>query len=137
MLPRNIDLTLNRDFTPRGRNPIGFHIRQFFDNLPDMDSPFMTSDEYDALSWYESIFGRRRHINEAYRVFGYEHKHEAYWRKTCVRCGKPLRVPWKNKSNLCDGCERDTEIYRCPWKGRKNYEGEPVDMSFDEIFALR
>lgn len=134
MLPRNIDLTANRDFSNRSRNPIDIHIGQILNELPDIDSLCMTSDEYNALEWYEGIFGRNRHINEAYRVFDFEYKHTENWKRTCARCGKPIRVPWKNYGNVCEDCDCELEAHRVSWKKYYMSDGSP---SHGDLFNLR
>ena len=129
MLSRNIDLTANRDFS----NNNSINIEQFLDMLPDVDAPLITSEEYDALAWYESIFGKRRHYNEKHIIFEYKKKHEAYWNVTCVRCGKPL-IPWQNYGNVCQKCDQDLERNRVPWK---KYYISNNSRHFSDLFDLR
>ena len=134
MISQNIDLTLHRDFSTASRSPLDFHqIGQFYNNLSDIDSLFMRVDEYEAIQRYEKMFGKRRHQNEKYIVFGYESKHEAYWKITCARCGKPLRVPWKIYGNVCEDCDCELESHRVPWK--KYYI--PNENTHNDLFALR
>ena len=101
MLPSNIDLTERADF---GRPSLIMEIPV------DLDSGNnMTTDEYDSLIRWESIFGKRRHINQKWNIFprlnlnvsyGSENPYTLY----CARCGKAIRIPWKNYES------------RCPWK---------------------
>lgn len=101
MLPSNIDLTERADF---GRPSLIMEIPV------DLDSGNnMTTDEYDSLIRWESIFGRKIHINQKWNIFprlnlnvsyGSENPHTLY----CARCGKAIRIPWKNYES------------RCPWK---------------------
>ena len=117
MISQNIDLTLHGDFSTASRSPLDFHqIGQFYVNLLDMDSLFMRFDDYKAIQRHEKMFGKRRHQNEKYIVFGYESKQEAYWKTTCVRCGKPLRVPWKIYGDVCKDCDCELKSHRVPWK---------------------
>ena len=93
MLPSNIDLTERADFgdasliSPADWNPDDYDTRNE-----------MSTDEYDSLVWWESIFGKKRHINQKWNIFprinlkAAENPHNVY----CARCGKPIRIPWKN-----------------------------------------
>ena len=58
MLPSNIDLTEHNDFSGgvldlRLDTPVDI---EYYD-----EQTLMTSDEYEFLTWWESIFGKRRH----------------------------------------------------------------------------
>ena len=130
MLPSNIDLTEKADF---GR-PSSMSMDTPVDlNLDDFDTRNeMSTDEYDLLVWWESIFGKKRHINQKWNIFprlnlnvsyGSENPYTLY----CSRCGKVIRIPWKNyghrylwKNNgLCFECSEkvETEIWgKIPWK---------------------
>ena len=129
MLPSNIDLTEKADF---GRPSLIMEIPVDSD-LDDFDSGNkMSSNEYNSLIRWESIFGKRRHINQKWNIFprlglnvsyGSENPHTLY----CARCGKVIRIPWKNyghrylwKNNgLCFECSEkvETEIWgKIPWK---------------------
>ena len=106
MLPSNIDLTERADF---GRPSLIMEIPVDLD-LDDFDSGNkMSSNEYNSLIRWESIFGKRKHINQKWNIFprlnlnvsyGSENPHTLY----CARCGKAIRIPWKNYES------------RCPWK---------------------
>ena len=92
----------------------------------------MSTNEYNSLIRWESIFGKRRHINQKWNIFprnglnvsyGSENPYTLY----CSRCGKVIRIPWKNyghrylwKNNgLCFECSEkvETEIWgKIPWK---------------------
>ena len=106
MLPSNIDLTEKADF---GRPSLIMEIPADLD-LDDFDSGNkMSSNEYNSLIRWESIFGKRKHINQKWNIFprlnlnvsyGSENPHTLY----CARCGKAIRIPWKNYES------------RCPWK---------------------
>ena len=104
MLPSNIDLTEKADFGD-------VSITAYVDlNVDDFDTRNnMSTDEYDSLLWWEGIFGKKRHINQKWKIFpriglnvsyGSENPHTLY----CARCGKAIRIPWKNYES------------RCPWK---------------------
>ena len=130
MLPSNIDLTEKADFG----HPSSMSMDTPVDlNLDDFDTRNeMSTDEYDLLVWWESIFGRKRHINQKWNIFprlglnvsyGSENPHTLY----CSRCGKPIRIPWKNYGHhypwencgLCFECneKEETETWgKIPWK---------------------
>lgn len=129
MLPSNIDLTEKADF---GRPSLIMEIPVDSD-LDDFDSGNkMSSNEYNSLIRWESIFGKRKHINQKWNIFprltlnvsyGSENPYTLY----CARCGKAIRIPWKNYGwrslwknyGLCSECNEKEEIYfkgRIPWK---------------------
>lgn len=127
MLPSNIDLTEKADFGDVSLiSPADL-------NLDDIDTRNeMSTDEYDLLVWWESIFGKRKHINQKWNIFprnglnvsyGSENPYTLY----CARCGKAIRIPWKNYGwrslwknyGLCSECSEKGEIDfkgRIPWK---------------------
>ena len=120
MLPSNIDLTEKADF---GRPSLIMEMPVDLD-LDDFDSGNkMSSNEYNSLIRWESIFGRKRHINQKWNIFprlglnvsyGSENPYTLY----CSRCGKVIRIPWKNYG-LCSECNEKREIDfkgRIPWK---------------------
>ena len=125
MLPSNIDLTERADF--------GRHSLIIMEIPDDLDSGNnMTTDEYDSLIRWESIFGKRRHINRKWNIFpriglnvsyGSENPYTLY----CARCGKAIRIPWKNYEShcpwknyrLCSECNEKVETDvegKIPWK---------------------
>ena len=121
MLPSNIDLTEKADF---GR-PFSMSMDTPVDlELDDLDSGNnMSTNEYNSLVWWEGIFGKKRHVNRKQNIFprngsnvsyGSENPHTLY----CSRCGKVIRIPWKNYG-LCSECNEKREIDfkgRIPWK---------------------
>ena len=127
MLPSNIDLTEKADFG----SPSSMSMDTPVDlDLDDLDSENeMSSNEYNSLIKWESIFGKRKHINQKWDIFPRltldvaEDPNALY----CSRCGKPIRIPWKNygchypweKYGLCSECNEKREIDftgRIPWK---------------------
>ena len=128
MLPSNIDLTERADFGDV------YSISPADLNLDDFDTiNEMSTDEYDLLVWWESIFGRKRHINQKWNIFPRinlkvaEDPHTLY----CERCGKPIRIPWKNYGHqfpwenygLCFECNEkiETETWgKIPWNRTMN-----------------
>ena len=121
MLPSNIDLTEKADFGQPSLIimdvPVGL-------DLDDFDSENkMSSNEYNSLIRWESIFGKRKHINQKWSIFprnglnvsyGSENPYTLY----CSRCGKVIRIPWKNYE-LCSECNEKikTETWgKIPWK---------------------
>lgn len=139
MISGKVDLTEHRDFS-LGPGLVSFReqielIRQ--EQVLELeDALFMSLDDYNKLSRYHKIFGTRRHSNEKERVFDYEGRHERYWKETCVRCGRPLRIPWNRCGELCKYCDEIVDDRRIPWKGWKSSESER-QHSADEIFSLR
>ena len=127
MLPSNIKKKKKADFGD-------VSVTSYVDlNVDDFDTRNnMSTDEYDSHIWWESIFGRKRHINQKWNIFprnglnvsyGSENPHTLY----CSRCGKVIRIPWKNygwcslwkKQGLCFECSEKGEIDfkgRIPWK---------------------
>lgn len=124
MLPSNIDLTERADFGD------AFLISHADLRLDDIDAGNeMSTDEYDLLVWREGIFGKKRHINQKWDIFPRinlkvaEDPHTLY----CARCGKPIRIPWKNYGHhypwknygLCFECNEKIETEtrdRIPWR---------------------
>ena len=126
MLPSNIDLTERADF---GRPSLTFDLN----DLDDIDTRNeMSTDEYDLLVWWEGVFGRKRHINQKWDIFprlslSVENPHTLY----CARCGKVIRIPWKNYGHhypwgnyeLCFECNKKMEteaLGKIPWSHTMN-----------------
>ena len=127
MLPSNIDLTEKADFG----SPSSMSMDTPVDlDLDDLDSENeMSSNEYNSLIKWESIFGKRKHINRKWNIFprlglnGAEDSNAL----CCIRCGKVIRIPWKNYGHrypwgncgLCFECneKEETETWgKIPWK---------------------
>ena len=132
MLPSNIDLTERADF---GADFGDVSLISPADlNLDDIDTRNeMSTDEYDLLVWREGIFGKKRHVNQKWDIFP---------RLTldvtedpnalcCARCGKVIRIPWKNYGHhypwgnyeLCFECNEkvETETWgKIPWNRNMN-----------------
>ena len=130
MLPSNIDLTEKADF---GRPSLIIMEIPVDLDLDDFDSENkMSSNEYNSLIRWESIFGKRRHINQKWNIFPRNGLNVSYGSKNpytlyCSRCGKVIRIPWKNygwrslwkKQGLCFECSEKGEIDfkgKIPWK---------------------
>lgn len=116
MLPRNIDLTENRDFM--GEDITTFDTRI---EIPLDEYQAMTADEYEHILWWEGIFGRKRHANEKREVFEKEKSYIDETKTHCYRCGTELRIPWKRTRELCEDCKEIVarEVNgRIPWKSR-------------------
>ena len=120
-LPRNIDLTANRDF---GDN-------RFNDTLLifpiDIERELMTSEEYDELIKWEKIFGRKQHEDQKNKIFDSEAKFNKCWENICHRCGKLIKVPWNNISGICKNCNNYLNSDRIPWK----------EETFEDIVNVR
>ena len=130
MLPSNIDLTEKADF---GRPSLIIMEIPVDLDLDDFDSENkMSSNEYNSLIRWESIFGKRKHINQKWSIFPRNGLNVSYGSKNpytlyCSRCGKVIRIPWKNYGwrslwknyELCSECSEKGEIDfkgKIPWK---------------------
>ena len=130
MLPSNIDLTEKADFGRPSSMSMDTPIDLDLDDLDTRNE--MSTDEYDLLVWWESIFGRKRHINQKWDIFprlslSVENPHTL----CCARCGKVIRIPWKNYGHrypwrncgLCFECneKEETETWgKIPWNRNMN-----------------
>jgi hypothetical protein len=91
------------DLTEKG----DFRETSYITSLVDLptDGRSMTLDQHLALRRFESIFGKRRHDDNRFIIFGitrFIKDRECH----CDRCGKELRIPWKRpNSGLCQECE--------------------------------
>ena len=119
MLPSNIDLTERADF---GDASLISHADLRLDDIDAGNE--MSTDEYNLLVWWEGIFGKKRHINQKWDIFPRinlkvaEDPHTLY----CARCGKPIRIPWKNYG-LCFECNEEMETEtrgKIPWNHNMN-----------------
>lgn len=149
MLPREIDLTERRDFMGRGSVITEIPRNEFLERVNNFGN--MTSEEYDALIWWEGIFGKREHRSAYWRVFGEtEEQYDEKWRNRCPRCGKKLPFPWMRSMDLCHECSEDlyAEIGgRIPWKTQYKEVAFSNDMNTDtpvganrgamEVFSMR
>ena len=132
MLPSNIDLTERADF---GADFGDVSLISPADlNLDDIDTRNeMSTDEYDLLVWWESIFGKKRHINQKWDIFPRLTLDVAEDPNAlcCARCGKVIRIPWKNYGyhypwgnyELCFECNEkvETETWgKIPWNRNMN-----------------
>ena len=127
MLPSNIDLTEKADFG----HPSSMSMDTPVDlELDDLDSGNnMSTNEYNSLVWWEGIFGKKRHVNQKWDIFTRINLNGAEDSNAlcCIRCGKVIRIPWKNYGHhypwknygLCSECNEKREIDfkgRIPWK---------------------
>lgn len=132
MLPSNIDLTERADF---GADFGDVSLISPADlNLDDIDTRNeMSTDEYDLLVWWEGIFGKKRHVNQKWDIFPRLTLDVAEDPNAlcCARCGKVIRIPWKNYGHhypwgnyeLCFECNEkvETETWgKIPWNRNMN-----------------
>ena len=132
MLPSNIDLTERADF---GADFGDVSLISPADlNLDDIDTRNeMSTDEYDLLVWWEGIFGKKRHVNQKWDIFPRLTLDVAEDPNAlcCARCGKVIRIPWKNYGHhypwgnyeLCFECNEkvETETWgKIPWNHNMN-----------------
>lgn len=132
MDPR-IDLTENNDFSPERQVGTTFHIREFIGNIPDIETPLMSKDEYDAIVRHERIFGKVIHLNSKSIVFDHDKKEADKWRSVCLRCGKVIRYPWAKKWDLCEECYSHFMENEIPWKEKCS----TLDNTKFNLFNLR
>ena len=115
MLPPNIDLTSHGDF---GHNLVNLIPQTPLDYDDDSEDNNMSTEEYEAILRYEKIFGRKkRHKNEKFDIFPNLRKRYFYEedKEHCIRCGKVIRIPWKNYYGLCEECDGITAKSYLPW----------------------
>lgn len=115
MLPSNIDLTERRDFSSN------FLLNEtMITPESSLDNDNMTLDDYERLVKWQHIFGKKGHPSAKNKLFpkkgidipfGVNERSEY-----CIRCGRPLRIPWKDAFDLCCECSKDLEEpNQIPW----------------------
>ena len=114
MLSPKVDLTEHMDFNGGGI------IRLV--EISDDEQDLMTTEEYEWFTWWESVFGRKKHRNQKHEIFS-KNINEVMVR--CPRCGKPFRIPWENIDGVCRVCRKcSDEIFdpshSLPWKRNNN-----------------
>ena len=117
MLPSNIDLTSHGDFGDNRANLIPQLSPLDYDD-DDSEDNVMSIEAYDAILRYEEIFGKKkRHKNEKFDIFQNLRKRHFYEedKERCIRCGKVIRLPWKNHFGLCEECYGITANNYYPW----------------------
>lgn len=140
MLPSNIDLTERADFGDVSLiSPADL-------NLDDIDTRNeMSTDEYDLLVWWEGIFGKKRHVNQKWDIFTRINLNGAEDPNTlcCIRCGKVIRIPWKNYGHrypwencgLCFECNEKVETEtrgKIPWnRNMNNFSSRSDERGYD------
>lgn len=121
MLPSNIDLTSHGDFGINNRVNLNLIPQTPLDYDDDSeDGLFMSTEEYETILRYEKIFGKKkRHKNEKFDIFPNLRKRYFYEedKEHCIRCGKVIRLPWKNYYGLCEECDGITAKNYLPWDG--------------------
>lgn len=140
-LSSKVDLTEGRDFSDSllHRLPpiLSGGIVDISDDLDLIfSSTLITTEEYNVLTAWERIFGRRSLKNQVEELFRLdkEQRFNEETRTHCHRCGIEIRAPWKNRGCLCERCNFDLEQdYKTPWKRKE--EGDR-DTSMD-IFDMR
>lgn len=138
MIPRNIDLTERGDFGERRLNhPFVLNSINIYD-LYTRDA--ISLGEYEYISRYEDIFGKRYHTNEKGVLFYDEKTYVEKLKYNCARCGKPIaHFPWKN-NDLCYTCESivKKQVQAFPWKvNSSNNVAWSRRSQTNEVFNLR
>ena len=132
-MDRKIDLTERNDFSSLRVEDV---LTSMF-----LDDELVSSDEYETIVRWESIFGKERHDNEKAEIFDYNGKYERDVERHCQRCGIELRVPWKVFYGLCKECDEfvDAGDEPLPWKrgcgtiGSRGSVGDDIQ----NLFGLR
>ena len=119
MLSPKVDLTEHMDFNGSSMN-IFSNIRLV--EIPDDEQELMSTEEYEWFTWWESVFGRKKHRNQKHEIFS---KDINKLMTRCPRCGKPFRIPWENIDGVCTICRKcNDEIFdlshNLPWKRNNN-----------------
>ena len=125
MLSPKVDLTEHRDFNGGG-------IIRFVE-ISDDEQDLMSTEEYEWFTWWEGIFGKKRHVNQKWDIFPRLTLDVAEGPNAscCIRCGKVIRIPWKNyrhrypwgNCGLCFECNEkiNTDIEgKIPWSHTMN-----------------
>ena len=109
MVSRNIDLTEHRDFSNNiSLNGISQVLLREINRIQEND--IMSTDEYDILWNYHSIFGFKRHTNMAEQIFKTkERKFKEDYYSHCERCGKLIQIPWRRIYGRCEKCNNVME----------------------------
>lgn len=107
MLSPKVDLTEHMDFNRGGI------IRLV--EISDDEQDLMSTEEYEWFTWWEGIFGRKKHRNQKHEIFSKD-INELMTR--CPRCGKPFRIPWENIDGVCKKCSDEIfdPSHSLPWK---------------------
>lgn len=130
MLSPKVDLTEHMDFN-RGSMNIFSNTRLV--EISDDEQDLMSTEEYGWFTWWEGIFGKKRHVNQKWDIFPRLTLDVAEDSNAscCVRCGKVIRIPWKNyrhrypwgNCGLCFECNEkiNTDIEgKIPWNRNMN-----------------
>lgn len=136
MLPGNIDLTANRDFGIGG----GISLIDADTIIGiDVDGEMMSIDQYDRLVEWESVFGKKRHMNQKSTIFNKELPFIEKSKHECQRCGKKIIFPWKNFYGLCEECDEivSHNSKKIPWKTSKPVIRRVGDRGQGDLFDLR
>ena len=116
ILSPKIDLTENGDFMG------GTLFPQALMNMDD-EVPFevfdgeMTTEQYKFVSWWEGLFGVRRHQNRKREIFHnnsrYRSESRIPWEKTCID-GYPYQfhgIPWRRAQIVSVDNERGYNLF--------------------------
>ena len=143
MLPSNIDLTERADFGLPSLMSMDTPVDLDLDDFDTRNE--MSTDEYDLLVWWEGIFGKKRHVNQKWDIFPRLTLDVAEDPNAlcCIRCGKVIRIPWKNYGHrypwgncgLCSECNEKVETETCgkiPWnRTMNNFSSRNDEKGYD------
>lgn len=147
MLSPKVDLTEHMDFN-RGSMNIFSNTRLV--EISDDEQDLMSTEEYEWFTWWEGIFGKKRHVNQKWDIFPRLTLDVAEDPNAscCVRCGKVIRIPWKNyrhrypwgNCELCFECNEkvETETWdKIPWNRNMNNFPSRSDEKGYNLFNSR
>ena len=143
MIPSNIDLTENRDFSGGNAWIIPFDIPtgDFWERY---DGEHISSEDFDKLLRWEQIFGEKGHPNHKRVAFNKDKDDEQMFLERqnyhCYRCGRDIRVPWKIKLGLCSDCEKETHFedsYGLPSDSDGLFDKPRMMSVHRDLFGLR
>ena len=133
MLPRNIDLTENRDFGDDGED--GLDISLWWD-----DGELVTPAQWNNSVRFQSFFGKRIHKNEKDSIF--THMDLPFLtgdEGRCTKCGR-LLVPWNRFHGFYMECKDEMEKFTpkdIPWRNNAPRIVRSGDRGQGNLFELR
>lgn len=139
MLSPKVDLTEHMDFNG------GIFSNTRLVEISDDEQDLMSTEEYKWFTWWEGIFGKKRHVNQKWDIFPRLTLDVAEDPNAscCIRCGKVIRIPWKNyrhrypweNCGLCFECNEkiNTDIEgKIPWnRNMNNFSSRNDDRGYN------
>lgn len=100
--------------------------------IPDDEYELMTTEEYELLTWWEGIFGRKEHRNQKRKIFHPKGTLNEI-RPHCYRCDKPFRIPWDDIGGVCRKCDDEIcdSAHTLPWKRNNDPSGSERSIVYN------